>query len=328
MNVRLLKEIIETRPRLRGLNPEEDKTAIPRVAKDPRLLREIEEAVKEVPTHHRLVLGDARRMDDVPDESVHLVVTSPPYWTLKEYPQREGQLGNIEDYEEFLDQLDEVWHHCLRVLAPGGRMAIVVGDVCLPRRRFGRHVVMPLHASILERCRRLGFETLAPIVWYKIANISLEVEGGSRFLGKPYEPNAIVKNDIEFILLLRKPGYRSPSPEQRLLSVIPEEEHKEWFRQIWQIPGERTKHHPAPFPLELAERLVRMFSFVGDTVLDPFMGIGTTNLAAGLWGRNSIGYEIEPLFFERAVERLGAELPSLFVTVEAIRTGEKTNLPT
>jgi len=281
---------------------------IPALAKDPEQVKAIEQAVRQIPTYHALFVRDSRRMEVIDDESVHLIVTSPPYWTLKEYPDRPGQLGRIEDYEQFLDELDEVWRHCFRVLVPGGRLIIVVGDVCLPRRRFGRHVVMPLHASIQERCRKLGFDNLAPIIWYKIANARLEVENGGRFLGKPYEPNAIIKNDIEYILMQRKPGgYRKPSPAARLLSLIPAEAHHQWFRQVWQLPGASTRKHPAPFPLELAERLVRMFSFVGDTVLDPFMGTGTTNLAASRWGRHSIGFEIEPEYLDLACQRLARE---------------------
>jgi len=151
----------------------------------------------------------------------------------------------------------------------------------------------------------MGFDNLAPIIWHKIGNVQLEASRSSRFLGKPYEPNAVIKNDLEYILFQRKPGaYRSPSLAARILSVIPETQHREWFQQIWTITGASTKQHPAPFPLSLAERLVRMFSFVGDTVLDPFMGSGTTCLAASLFGRSSIGVEIEPLFVKMATERL------------------------
>jgi DNA modification methylase len=298
---------------LRGIAPSEALTlaradqqrAIPALAKDSRMIRAIEEAIRQIPTKHELVCGDSRHMNFIPDESVHLAVTSPPYWTLKEYPRRSGQLGLVEDYEAFLNDLDKVWEHVLRVLVPGGRLIVVVGDVCLPRRRFGRHVVFPLHASIQERCRMIGFDNLAPIIWYKIANAQFEVENGSGFLGKPYEPNAIVKNDIEYILFQRKPGgYRRPSLAARVLSVIPEGLQKEWFQQVWSLGGASTRDHPAPFPLVLAERLVRMFSFVGDTVLDPFMGTGTTNLAASRWGRNSIGVEIEPRYFALARRRL------------------------
>jgi modification methylase len=205
--------------------------------------------------------------------SVHLVVTSPPYWTLKEYRNSEGQMGHIENYDEFLAELDKVWAHCFRALVPGGRLICVVGDVCLSRKKNnGRHTVVPLHASIQEHCRKLGFDNLSPIIWHKISNAAYEVENGSSFLGKPYEPNSVIKNDIEFILMERKPGgYRAPDLPTRVLSVISGENHKEWFQQIWSgITGASTRLHPAPYPVEVAERLVRMFSFVDDTVLIRF----------------------------------------------------------
>lgn len=226
---------------------------------------------------------------------------------------KRGQLGQIEDYEKFHDELDNVWRHCLRVLVPGGRLVCVVGDVCLSRRRNGRHVVMPMHADIVVRARRIGFDNLTPIFWYKIANANYEVENGSSFLGKPYEPNAIIKNDVEFILMLRKPGgYRQPTEEQRALSRLSKEEYQEWFQQVWNLNGESTRLHPAPYPEELAYRLVRMFSFAGDTILDPFMGTGTSLIAAGRCGRNSIGIEIEPSYVELARKKLEQELGGLF----------------
>jgi len=278
---------------------------LPVLAKDRQATQALEEAIGEIPTLHKLFHKDARQIDSLSHASVHLVVTSPPYWTLKEYPHLDGQLGMIEDYESFLDQLDRIWQQCYRLLIPGGRLVIVVGDVCLARRRHGRHTVVPLHASIQERCRKIGFDNLAPIIWYKIANAALEVQNGSHFLGKPYEPNAIIKNDVEYILMQRKPGaYRRPTPAMRVLSLISEEHHRHWFQQIWQLPGASTRDHPAPFPIDLASRLIRMFSFVGDMVLEPFMGTGTTNVAACRWGRNSIGFEIDPQYFRQAVNRL------------------------
>lgn len=283
--------------------------AIPLVAKDVGLLHGIEAGIRRLRTEHRIHLGDSRSMDAVPDNSVHLAITSPPYWTLKQYEDNEAQLGHVADYEEFLQELDRVWAHVLRVLVPGGRLVVVVGDVCLSRRSFGRHVVFPLHASIQEHCRAIGFDNLAPIIWHKIANARFEVEGnGAGFLGKPYEPNAVIKNDIEYVLFERKAGgYRTPTLEARLLSVIPESLHREWFNQIWTLTGASTRDHPAPYPLSLAERLVRMFSFVGDTVLDPFMGTGTTAVAASRWGRNSLGFEVEPKYFEMIRKRLKEE---------------------
>ncbi len=180
-------------------------------------------------------------------------------------------------------------------------------------------MVMPLHASIQEHCRIVGFDNLAPIFWYKIANAKYEVENGSAgFLGKPYEPNAVIKNDVEYILMERKPGgYRKPSVSTRVLSLISAENHQNWFQQIWSdVTGASTKHHPAPFPLELAERLIRMFSFVGDRVLDPFLGTGTTTLAAALWGRNSIGIEVDEHYFDMAVSRLAERTNRLFSAVQ------------
>lgn len=292
-------------------------TAIPRIAKDAKLIEQIEKASQAVPTKHLLVRGDARRMAAIEEESVHLVLTSPPYWTLKEYRDTDGQLGHIEDYDEFLAELDKVWAHCFRVLVPGGRLICVVGDVCLSRRENnGRHTVVALHSSIQEHCRKIGFDNLAPIIWHKIANAAYEVEGGSGFLGKPYEPNAVIKNDIEFILMERKPGgYRSPDAPTKLLSVISAENHKRWFQQIWAgVTGASTKQHPAPYPIELATRLVRMFSFVGDTVLDPFMGTGTTAVASAKWGRDSVGFEIDAHYFDLAQRRIQDETSTLFST--------------
>jgi DNA modification methylase len=290
-------------------------TAIPKLSKDSKAIATIEDALGRVPTQHTLYLRDARDPLPVPHESVHLVVTSPPYWTLKRYRETQGQLGHTAGYEEFLDSLDQVWKWILDALVPGGRLICVVGDVCLSRRRNnGEHTCVPLHSSIQERCRKLGFSNLAPIIWHKIANATYEVDGNSRFLGKPYEPNGIIKNDIEYVLMLRKPGgYRKPSKAARLLSIIGDANHKKWFQQIWHdIAGESTRQHPAPFPLPLASRLVRMFSFAGDTILDPFMGTGTTNVAAARWGRNSIGVEIDTDYFSLARTRLSTAAADMF----------------
>jgi DNA modification methylase len=289
-------------------------TDLPRIARDPAIAELLDTTVGQIESRHQLMLGDARDLSAIPSASVHLVVTSPPYWTLKEYNDSDGQLGHVEEYDAFLTELDRVWRETFRVLTPGGRLVCVVGDVCLSRRKNkGRHTVVPLHASIADRCRRVGFDGLAPIIWHKISNAVFEANGnGAGFLGKPYEPNAVVKNDIEFILLQRKPGgYRSPTLETRLASLIPAEHHRVWFQQIWSgVTGASTRSHPAPFPVELATRLIRMFSFAGDTVLDPFVGTGTTSLAAAHSGRNSIGVEIDPSYLASAVERMRAHLPN------------------
>jgi modification methylase len=291
-------------------------TDLPRIAKDVKLTRAIEAQLSQLPTMHDLYHHDARAIDFLTPGSVHLVVTSPPYWTLKDYNKSAGQMGHIEEYETFLAELDKVWKTCYDALVPGGRVVCVVGDVCLSRRKNGgEHVVVPLHASIQEHCRKIGFNNLAPIIWYKIANAVYEAAGnGGGFLGKPYEPNSVIKNDIEFILMQRKAGgYRSPSVATRILSVIPADMHKVWFQQIWSgLTGASTRNHPAPYPLELAERLIRMFSFVGDTVFDPFMGTATTSVAAAKWGRHSIGVEVDPHYFEMAACRVENESPRMF----------------
>lgn len=308
-------------------NLDNPQTDIPRIAKDNNLLKEIESAIQQIPTYHNLFQADSRRLSFIQDESVHLVVTSPPYWTLKKYRNHENQLGDVIDYECFLKELDKVWKHCYRILVPGGRIVCVVGDVCLSRRKNqGRHTVVPLHASIQEHCRKIGYDNLAPILWYKIANAQYEANGnGAGFFGKPYEPNGIIKNDIEYVLMERKPGgYRKPSVATRVLSVISDKNYKQWFQSIWSgITGASTRNHPAPYPEELAERLIRMFSFVGDIVLDPFMGTGTTTVAAAKWGRNSIGVELDPHYFELAEKRIHKATSSLFSHSEVNTTIKK-----
>lgn len=270
--------------------------------------------IDELPTVHRLVQGDARDLSFIPDASIHLVATSPPYWTLKRYNDSEGQMGHIAEYDRFLAELNRVWAEAFRVLVPGGRLVCVVGDVCLSRRENnGRHTVVPLHADICVQCRKLGFDNLNPTIWHKISKASYEVSNGSKFLGKPYEPNAIIKNDIEFILMQRKPGgYRKPTEEQRRMSMIPKDKFDKWFQQFWTITGASTKAHPAPYPFELASRLVQMFSFTGDTVLDPFCGTATTMLAALKHGRNSNGVELDTEYCKMAASRLMNENTTLF----------------
>jgi excisionase family DNA binding protein len=264
-------------------------------------------------TTHRIYRGDARRLRQLDGESVDVVVTSPPYFNLVEYAGNRGtpgQLGDFDEYQDFLDQLDQVWRRCFDLLVPGGRLCIVVGDVCLSRRQAGRHHVLPLHADIAARCRTIGYDYLTPILWSKIANMATEVGGSARFLGKPYEPNGVIKNDVEYILLLRKPGsYRKPSIHQRALSLLDADDHRRWYRSVWtDLPGESRKAgHPAPFPAELAYRLISMFSFVGDTVLDPFWGTGSTTVAAIRAARHSVGFDIEPEYLNIGRARLAQQ---------------------
>lgn len=256
-------------------------------------------------TRHEIHQGDARDLSFIATESVHLVCTSPPYGSLKTYPDHPAQLGNIPCYERFLNELHEVWTECMRILVPGGRIACVVGDVCISRRNGGRHHVLPLSADLQVRSRKIGFDCLTPIRWMKVANIKLEASRSSRYLGKPNLPNGIVKNDIEHILFFRKPGYRKPTPEMEARSFIPSEDYMRWFAPVWtDVTGQLRKDHPAPYPLEIPRRLIRMFSFAGDIVLDPFAGTGTTALAALETGRHSISVDIEPTYIDVIEARL------------------------
>ncbi len=292
-----------------------EQTEIPRLARNPTAMELLEQVLLRVPTSHYLIHGDARQMRGIPPASAHLVLTSPPYWTLKKYDNADGQLGHVSAYDEFLVELSRVWQRCFNLLVPGGRLICVVGDVCLSRRQNeGRHTVVPLHASIQEICRKIGFDNLAPIIWHKIANAAYEVSGGGGFLGKPYEPNSVIKNDVEYILMFRKPGgYRKPTSAKRLLSVISAEKYQSWFQQIWTgLTGASTKEHPAPYPIELAERLIRMFSFAGDVVVDPFSGSGTNAIAAARTGRHSIGYEISSKYHRQSVARFYQHTGGLF----------------
>lgn len=298
------------------LSTNELRSAIPELARDKGRMNEVEQAIQSLPTHHDIYLQDARDLSMLDEESVHLMVTSPPYFNIKDYENGanvEGQLGDLDEYEEFNDMLDQVWAEVYDKLVPGGRMVVVVGDVLLSRSDHGRHRVLPLHATIQECVTDIGFDNLAPIIWYKIGNASLEAGGNARFLGKPYEPGAVIKNDIEYILLFRKPGdYRSPSIEERILSTIEADEHQKMFQQLWSdIQGEPQGEHPAPYPIELAERLVRMFSFVGDTVLDPFAGTGSTAIAASRVGRNSVSTEVAPKYVDIIESRFDDECSKL-----------------
>lgn len=272
----------------------------PAPARNPR------ESLYTGPQRHRVILGDARTMPELASSSVHLVVTSPPYANLKRYAEgTDGQLGHIDNYDDFLVNLEQVLAECARVLVPGGRICAVVGDVNIARRDAGRHYVLPFSADIRVVGRRVGLDCLQGITWLKVANIRLEASGSSRYLGKPNLPNGVIKNDTEHIVFLRKPGYRSPSGAMEDASFIPGPEYSQLFSTIWSdVPGASLAEHPAPYPLEIPRRLIRMFSFAGDVVLDPFGGTGTTALAAMNLARSSVTYEIESTYLPLIVRRL------------------------
>lgn len=257
-------------------------------------------------TRHSVYEADARFLWFIPTESIHLVCSSPPYGPLIKYPDHPGQLGNVASYDKFLEHMEEVLAENMRMLVPGGRVAYVVGDVCISRKAGGRHHVLPLSADLQVRARKLGFDCLTPIRWMKVANIRLEASSSSRYLGKPNLPNGIIKNDIENILFFRKPGgYRKPTPEMEARSYISSEEYAKLFSPVWtDVTGQLRRDHPAPYPVEIPRRLIRMFSFAGDTVVDPFAGTGTTALAAMETERNSISADIEPTYIDLIESRL------------------------
>ena len=268
---------------------------------------------QKLDTTHRLIQGDACFMPFIPDESIHLVVTAPPHLKLKRYDEIDGKLVQITAYEKFLSELTKVWTEVYRVLVPGGRLVCVVNDIWLSRRKHGRHRVVPLHADICVMCRNIGFDNLNPIIWHKTLYLKKREKMGSKFLGAPYEPNGIIKSDIEFILMQRKPGgYRKPTAQQRKQSKINKSDYKKWFQQFWNLSGGSHGKYSEPFSSEIANRLTRMFSFWGDTVLDPFCGVGTTLVAAMRCNRNSVGIEIDEKYCRIALNRLEEENEPLF----------------
>ncbi|MEM3086982.1 MAG: DNA methyltransferase [Halobacteria archaeon] len=257
-------------------------------------------------------------MKEVPDESVHLVVTSPPYWQLKDYGH-EDQIGFNDTYEDYINNLNLVWKECYRVLHPGCRLCINIGDQFARSVYYGRYKVIPIRTEITKFCETLGFDYMGAIIWQKVTTTN--TTGGATVMGSfPYPRNGIVKIDYEFILLFKKLG-KPPQPgeEAKERSKLTTEEWNEYFYGHWNFPGEKQDKHLAAFPEELPRRLIRMFTFVGDTVLDPFLGSGTASVAAGRLGRNSVGYEINRKFLatiENRLISLQAEAPLRFEVAE------------
>lgn len=235
--------------------------------------------------------ADCRRMPELAAGSIDLVVTSPPYWQIKDYGSP-GQIGFGQSLHEYLRDLTRVWTECIRVLREGGRLCVNIGDQFARASVFGRYRVIPLHAEIICQCAEAGFDSMGSIIWRKKTTVN--TTGGAVVMGSyPYPPNGVVEIDFEYILLFKKPGKaRAPSREIKEQSVLTREEWKSWFSGHWDVGGARKDGHDAPFPQEIPRRLIRMFTFCGDTVLDPFMGRGTTAKAALELGRNAVGYEI------------------------------------
>jgi len=266
---------------------------------------------KSNPTRHQIVVGDARRMRWIADESVHLVVTSPPYWQLKDYGDK-NQIGFNDSYDDYINNLNLVWNECRRVLADGCRLCVNIGDQFARSVYYGRYKVIPIRTEIIRFCETVGFDYMGTIIWQKTT--TMNTTGGASVMGSyPYPRNGIVKIDYEFILLFKKPGKApSVSAARKERSKLTAEEWNRYFTGHWNFRGERQAKHLAMFPVELPRRLIKMFSFVGDTVLDPFLGSGTTTLAAMNLDRNSIGYEINAEFVEIIREKLAMRQSSLW----------------
>lgn len=242
-------------------------------------------------TYHKIIIGDSRNMEEVSSDSVHLIITSPPYWQLKDYGVR-GQIGFNDKYEDYINNLNLVWKECYRVLHNGCRLCINIGDQFSRSVYYGRYKVIPIRTEIIKFCETIGFDYMGAIIWQKVT--TCHTTGGATVMGSfPYPRSGILKLDYEFILIFKKLG-RSPrvSKPAKEASRLSRKEWTEYFAGHWNFAGEKQDKHLAPFPEELPKRLIKMFSFVGDVVLDPFLGSGTTSVVALKLRRNSIGYEI------------------------------------
>jgi len=262
-------------------------------------------------TSHKVIIGDSRQMIETKDQSVHFVVTSPPYWQLKDYGHN-YQIGFNSSYEEYINHLNLVWKECFRVLHPGCKLCVNIGDQFARSIYYGRYKIIPIRTEIIKFCETIGFDYMGAIIWQKVTTTN--TTGGASIMGSfPYPRNGILKLDYEFILIFKKLGISPDTPrdikEKSKLSI---EEWNQYFSGHWNFSGEKQDKHLAMFPEELPKRLIKMFTFVDDVVLDPFLGSGTTTLAAKNLGRNSLGYEINKDFVPVIQEKLGLNSPSLF----------------
>ncbi len=262
-------------------------------------------------THHKIIIGDSRCMTEVGDESVHLVITSPPYWQLKDYGNG-SQIGFDDSYEDYINNLNIVWDQCHRVLNKGCRLCVNIGDQFARSVYYGRYKVIPIRTEIIKFCETIGFDYMGAIIWQKVTTCN--TTGGATIMGSfPFPRSGILKIDYEFILIFKKHG-TSPkvSKDIKEKSKMTIEEWNQLFAGHWNIPGEKQDKHLAVFPEEVPSRLIKMFSFVNDTVLDPFLGSGTTSLAAQKLERNSVGYEINADFLPMIEEKLGVRQRTMF----------------
>jgi DNA modification methylase len=293
-------------------------------------------------TVHRIVLGSSHHMPELSNSSVHLMVTSPPYpmiqmwdkqfadadpkiaelWlNLKENPSEETV---AQIYDAMHRNLVNVWAETFRVLVDGGIACINVGDAT--RSLNGRFRVFCNHSRIIENCECLGFTTLPYILWKK-PTTKPTYKGKGAFLGSGFlPPNAYVTLDCEYILIFRKGKLRyfPPKDPSRYESKLTKKQRDEWFTQIWQITGTRQtadalERRTAAYPDEIADRLIKMFSINGDTILDPFLGSGTTTKAAMQNERNSIGYETDPNLLPIITKKIENKIINTTITVNIIK---------
>jgi site-specific DNA-methyltransferase (adenine-specific) len=266
-------------------------------------------------TKHKIIIGDSRKMGEIPDKSVHLIITSPPYWQLKDYGA-ENQIGFNDSYESYINHLNLVWNESFRVLHDGCRLCINIGDQFARSVYYGRYKIIPIRTEIIKFCETIGFDYMGAVIWQKPT--TMNTTGGATVMGSfPYPRNGIIKIDYEFILIFKKPG-NAPmvSKELKEKSKLTKEEWNEYFSGHWNFNGEKQDKHLAMFPEELPRRLIKMFSFIGDTVLDPFLGSGTTTLAAKNLIRNSIGYEINEKFLSIIRDKVGINSSELIQTAD------------
>ncbi|NOY08229.1 MAG: site-specific DNA-methyltransferase [Spirochaetes bacterium] len=264
-----------------------------------------------IQTRHKIIRGDSRCMRELQDKSVHLIITSPPYWQLKDYGT-DDQIGFNDSYESYINNLNLVWKECYRVLDNGCRLCVNIGDQFARSVYYGRYKVIPIRTEIIKFCESIGFDYMGAIIWQK--KTTTNTTGGASIMGSfPFPRNGILSIDYEFILLFKKLGSpKKPDEKVKELSGMTKEEWKGYFSAHWNFGGAKQDGHIAMFPEELPKRLIKMFSFVGDTILDPFLGSGTTTLSAKNLDRNSVGYEINHDFIDYIKQKLQVNQPGLF----------------
>lgn len=264
-------------------------------------------------TNHKIIIGDSRDMSALQDQSVHLAITSPPYWQIKDYGNK-NQIGFNDSYEEYIDNLNETWAECYRVLQPTCRLCINIGDQFARAVTYGRYKIIPIRTEIIKFCESIGFDYMGAIIWQKVT--TMNTTGGASVMGSyPYPRNGHIVIDYEFILLFKKLGkpLSNVSRAVKEQSQLTKEEWREYFTGHWNFAGEKQNGgHIAMFPEELPRRLIKMFSFVGETVLDPFLGSGTVTKIARELKRNSVGYEINKEYLPVIKQKVGISKKSLF----------------